>query len=628
MKKLRILYIEDQIGDRMLFEHSLLRTDLNIKAIDFAENIDSLVNKLKVHTYDVVFLSLEFDKQQGLEVLKKFKSELEESCKIAVSSGLTKDLHKEATLLGVQDCVFKHNLESNNLENSILWSLERHQQLSNKTSIHQSILEKEERFQVFSEKPLVYILRTDLQGNYTYYNDIFAKTFLHGDKDVIGQLSLHHIIDDDHKRTFETVEKCLRNPGQIFSVHLRKPGYLPGTIVKTTWEFVALCDSLGEPIEIQCTGYDLSAKIKAHLAVQDSLRYQKMLLDSEQELFFVGDRKGIIQFASGGKAIFKTKNSKDLLEKDIRNLISFKDRLEWDFMRALPDFSQKNLRLEFQIESENSAVCDCTYRKLPDDNFTLIARLGRNEQKEIEDLKSDQKFLSDALRNLPLALLIIEQATGEIIAVNKAFTKMFSFKEEELVHRFLSELDLWSKDDEKAYSNKLLESARVDDFKSQIKVSDTQSVPISWYGNLSSLNKKFCELRIFVPNLNSKEIETNLAIFNALVQKSTRISIIMDSEGLIIFCSDNIDILEHKAADIIGKNISQFLGLDDVDRIAGYIKRDNGFESSKQLEMMRLKIRKKAKAFMLAEFSLHYEQQNEYYLLEAPISSLVAIEEF
>lgn len=115
-------------------------------------------------------------------------------------------------------------------------------------------------YKTLVENQSIYIIKTDVHGNYTFVNEFFKKTFLKED-DVIGKNVLQSIIPDDHKSCVEAVNHCIANPGQSFPVVIRKPSN-HGEIYTSKWEFKALFDADGNFTEMLCVGVDFTELIK------------------------------------------------------------------------------------------------------------------------------------------------------------------------------------------------------------------------------------------------------------------------------------------------------------------------------------------------------------------------------
>ncbi len=107
----------------------------------------------------------------------------------------------------------------------------------------------------------VYVLKTDLEGNYTYINNYFYTVFGHqGFK--IGDSSIESIIEEDKQKCIDAVEKCFQEPDTPHEVILRKLDQ-DGNIKGGKWEFKGVIDKIGQVYEILCVGFDITAQIES-----------------------------------------------------------------------------------------------------------------------------------------------------------------------------------------------------------------------------------------------------------------------------------------------------------------------------------------------------------------------------
>lgn len=140
----------------------------------------------------------------------------------------------------------------------------------------EKLLMSEARHRGLIESQTNYVIRTDLEGNYTFCNEKFRQDFgwVHHSDILYGQNGLDSILEYHHNRVKETVEKCFAHFNQVFQVELDKPKS-DGSIVTTIWDFICLTDSKGQPTEIQCVGIDISArKIAEDALIESNKRYE------------------------------------------------------------------------------------------------------------------------------------------------------------------------------------------------------------------------------------------------------------------------------------------------------------------------------------------------------------------
>ena len=104
-----------------------------------------------------------------------------------------------------------------------------------------------------------YIIKTDLEGKYTYLNPFFCQMLSLKAEDWIGKESMDLIIPEDHQTCINSVTACFASPGESHWVILRKP--IATGIISTQWEFKMLTDDKGQFSEILCIGHDITSLV-------------------------------------------------------------------------------------------------------------------------------------------------------------------------------------------------------------------------------------------------------------------------------------------------------------------------------------------------------------------------------
>lgn len=111
-----------------------------------------------------------------------------------------------------------------------------------------------------NDSKILYVVKIDLEGNYTYISPLFAEVFNFDPEKIIGTNSLLTIFKKDHQRCMDTVNKCIQNPNTYQKVSFRKP--IPnGEFIWSQWEFCFATDNNNQAKEIICFGMDISEKI-------------------------------------------------------------------------------------------------------------------------------------------------------------------------------------------------------------------------------------------------------------------------------------------------------------------------------------------------------------------------------
>lgn len=153
--------------------------------------------------------------------------------------------------------------------------------------ITEALRASEVRLQGLVDSQTSYVIRTSLQGYYTYVNRKFIEEYgyIYGETGVITGYALDSICNYHHQRTRETVEKCIAQPNTVFQVELDKP-CKDGTIRTTLWDFTCLLNVDGEPSELQGMGIDVTEQRQALVTSQ----YRANLLQQVSDAIIATDK--------------------------------------------------------------------------------------------------------------------------------------------------------------------------------------------------------------------------------------------------------------------------------------------------------------------------------------------------
>lgn len=143
-----------------------------------------------------------------------------------------------------------------------------HIDISDRKAAEEKLVASEKKLKSLMETETHFVLRTDMEGRYTYWNAPFEEEFgwLFEPEGIRGAYSLQAIKTYHHEKVHKTVEKCVLNPGKVFQVEIDKPAKDESTRT-TLWEFVCLTDENDQPTEIQCMGMEITDRVEAEKAL-------------------------------------------------------------------------------------------------------------------------------------------------------------------------------------------------------------------------------------------------------------------------------------------------------------------------------------------------------------------------
>ncbi|MEJ7693849.1 PAS domain S-box protein, partial [Daejeonella sp.] len=189
----------------------------------------------------------------------------------------------------------------------------------------EKLLISEARHRGIVESQTNYMIRMDLEGNYSFCNNKFLEDFgwLYQGKDVIGENIMSSILEYHHERVATTVGKCFGELNKVFQVFIDKPKKDGNGVVSTVWDFICLTDSKGQPSEIQCVGIDVSEWKQAQEELETSnARYEYVTRATSDAIWDWDLRTDEVYRGGGFQALFgysgdTTENLGDFWEEHI-----------------------------------------------------------------------------------------------------------------------------------------------------------------------------------------------------------------------------------------------------------------------------------------------------------------------
>jgi rsbT co-antagonist protein RsbR len=150
--------------------------------------------------------------------------------------------------------------------------------ITERVAKEENLRQEQSRMKAIIESQTNYMLRTDLEGNYTYTNQKYIDDYgwIHAKDNLSGQNCLISISPNYQAAVAETVAKCIAAPNTTFQVEMEKP-LEGGSVATTLWDFVCLTNADGSPSEIQCLGINITDRKRREM--EQSERQQFTLLE-------------------------------------------------------------------------------------------------------------------------------------------------------------------------------------------------------------------------------------------------------------------------------------------------------------------------------------------------------------
>jgi PAS domain S-box-containing protein len=117
-----------------------------------------------------------------------------------------------------------------------------------------------------------YVIRINRNGNFTYANPAFLRTFGYTEQDIHSVLFYTTIFPKDLARCQQVANDCWNNPGKVSRLLIRKPIGQSREFLWTEWEFLALLGENGQVNEIQGIGLNVSEKLQMEQGKEEAIR--------------------------------------------------------------------------------------------------------------------------------------------------------------------------------------------------------------------------------------------------------------------------------------------------------------------------------------------------------------------
>lgn len=299
-----------------------------------------------------------------------------------------------------------------------------------------------------------YVIRTDLNGNYTYYNNKFEEDFgwFYENQDFIGVNCMVSFLPHHYTRVIETVEKCRLEPGKVYPVELDNV-HQEGGIKSTLWHFLCLVDKEGEPSEIQYIGIDISELKQAedNLRVSNE-RYEYVNKATNDAIYDWDITNNHMEWGGGYNRLFGFEIWDDTypIEKWVLQIHPADlERTQQILKRRLEDKTQSNWTMDYLFLKE-----DGNYAYVEENAYVLRNATGKAvrvigvlrdvSQQKIEEHRL--KLLESVITHTNDSVLIAEPDPFDklglkILYANEAFTKLTGYKAEELIGKSPSKLN-------------------------------------------------------------------------------------------------------------------------------------------------------------------------------------------
>jgi len=134
-----------------------------------------------------------------------------------------------------------------------------------------------------------FLVRIDINGDHTYVNKQFLKTFDYTPDEIIGKHFTKTSVFEEEELCRNAFDYCINHPGEVIRISPKKVGK-KGDIHDTEWEFIAITNESGAVIGVQGIGQDVSERNNAQKEIVWTKNNLEALMNNTEDLIWSIDR--------------------------------------------------------------------------------------------------------------------------------------------------------------------------------------------------------------------------------------------------------------------------------------------------------------------------------------------------
>lgn len=432
--KLRVLIIEDNIGDFILIE-DYLREEIVDPSIEHVKTFTQAKNAIESGAgFDVILLDLTLPDGNGEELVNEVLKLVEETPLIVLTGYTNKSFSIKTLSLGVSDYLFKDDLNAPQLYKSILYSIERKR-------INNELKHSEEKYRnlFYSSPTPMWVYDPDT----FFFLDVNAAACRHYGytREEFLSMTIQNIRPEkDKEKVAGIVQLNKHTPNYYEGVfeHFRKNGELIHVNIQSN------TINFSEKSARLVVSNDITEKLKAELQIKESNdRYDlvsKATSDAIWDYKFELDK--IYIAGNGFKHLFGYNIVNAFIENEFwENNIHPEDKRKT--LKKLKNFIKNSNQQQIEYEYR-FMKSDGTYAYVNDRLFIIregevpIRIIGAiNDITKRKEEEQRLKLLESIITNSSDAVMITEagfsEESSKIIYVNEALVKMTGFSKEEIL---------------------------------------------------------------------------------------------------------------------------------------------------------------------------------------------------
>lgn len=443
---LSVMYVEDEV---LILRSITTMMERKIKNVHIAQNGEAGLEIFKKHRPQIVVTDIKMPVMDGLEMIEKIK-EIDPTTKfIVVSAYGETNYFIRAIELSVHGFILKP-VDVNQLMEVIM-------ELSNGILLQQEIIAKEEERKTAESARLTLekqyaelhenmrdgSLRTDLKGKILNTNIAFQKILGYSQEELLGKTT-HDITPKEwHSIETDIIETQVK-PRGYSDLYEKEYIHSDGRIIPIECRTYLQRDENDEMVGYWGIVRDITSRKKSEEALKESEEQYRDLFENANDVIWISDLEG--------KYVMVNRLFEDLLGYSIDELegkqsiftINKEDRAQ-SIKYYQRSVNGESVEFETGVISKDGSNRIFWLKMRPiyeNGKVAYIQGMGRDitDRKKAEEALQEQKAYFERLFDSSPEAVVIAQNDGKILQINRTFSKIFGFTNEEAIGVLIDDL--------------------------------------------------------------------------------------------------------------------------------------------------------------------------------------------
>lgn len=324
------------------------------------------------------------------------------------------------------------------------------------TKIQKELLESNERYKELVSNARSIILRQDINGRFTYFNEFAQDFFGYTEYEILGKTAFETIVphvESTGRNLDDLIGKIYENPDN-YSVNINENIKKNGERVWIEWHNKALFDKNGVRTGHLAIGVDITKRKKAEESLKFSEEKLWTVLNATQESVYMFDRDGRITMAnSTGLKRLNNISENELIGHHLSEFIS--PDIAESRQSKLNEVFSSGKPSEYEDERSGRTYHHNYFPVFKDNKVSYVVTYSTDitEQKQAEDKlrESEDRFRTIA-ESLPVMISINPRNESFISFANEHYERAFGFKKGELAGKEVHDIFYYPSERERLYA--------------------------------------------------------------------------------------------------------------------------------------------------------------------------------